>query len=290
MCPQCKAESGSPCSALAQAVDLHLVTHGGWVLGDPATLHEQLWTPSGPSKHLPAYSASAGDGDKQLQHVQPVGRERQKLACPLSTRRWPVPGGHGWRVVAGEAELCPGRCSRMRRSHLLLPKSLLLPGSPDKRCCGTAGSSPAAWLLSPGAVPSARYEPEPEPVSCFRGKWTLWFALLRLSRWCKLQSGCPHLPAGVHPALKAPQGSKGQSLTPNLSLIQSCLSRAAHFASFFSTAPSLSTLPAHPALLLRLAQGCSPRPLALGPGCVPAALPEPSAALRRLPAGTEQVN
>lgn len=219
LCPQCKAESVSPCPALTQAVDLRLVTHGGPVLGDPATLHEQLWTPSGPSKHPPAYSASqtgcAGDGDKQLQHVQPVGRGGHELACPLGTRRWPMPGGHGWRVVAGEAELCPGRCSKMRRSHLLLPKSLLLPSSPGKRCCGMAGSSPAAWLLSPWAVPSARYEPE--PVSRFRGKWTLWFALPRLSCWCKLQSRYPHLPAGVHPALKMPQGSKGQSLTPNSS-------------------------------------------------------------------------
>lgn len=151
MCPQCKAESVSPCPALAQAVDLHLVTHGGPVLGDPATLHEQFWTPSGPSKHPPAYSASqtgcAGDGDKQLQHVQPVGRGGHELACPLGTRRWPVPGGHGWRVVTGEAELCPGRCSKMRRSHLLLPKSLLLPSSPDKRM---AGSRPPGLCPQPG--------------------------------------------------------------------------------------------------------------------------------------------
>lgn len=68
-CPWCEAELGSPCPALAQAVGLPLVTH--WVLGDPATLHEQLWTPSGPSEHPPAHSASqtgrAGDGDEQLQ-------------------------------------------------------------------------------------------------------------------------------------------------------------------------------------------------------------------------------
>lgn len=59
---------------------------------------------------------------------------------------------------------------------------------------------------------------------CFRGKGTQCFALPRLSCWCKLQSRCPHLPAEIHPALKVPRGSKGQSRSPNPSLIQSCLS------------------------------------------------------------------
>lgn len=128
-CPWCKAESGSPCPALAQA-------HGGWVLGDPATLQEHLWTPSGPSKQPPAHSASqagcSGDGDKQLQHLQPVGREGHEPVCPRGTQRWLDPGEHGWRVLAGEA----GRCSKMRRFSLLLPKSLLLSSSPQSAAMG----------------------------------------------------------------------------------------------------------------------------------------------------------
>lgn len=181
-------EMDCPSPALAQGVDLHLVTHGGWVLGDAATLCEQLWTPSGPSNHSPAHSASqtgcSGDGDAQLQRMQPVGREGHQPVCPQGSQRQLVPGemdGEWW-----QERLSSALGDALRRGGALCScqNPCSSPAQQTSCCCGMGGSGPAAWLLCPWAVPSARGEPE--PVFCFPGKWTLWFASPRLSSWCQL--------------------------------------------------------------------------------------------------------
>lgn len=84
---------------------------------------------------------------------------------PEQSWRWAGSGEHGWRAVAGEAELCRGRCSLRRRCPLLLPELLLFASLPGKLCAVGWGSDHGQpWVLYPGAVPPARYEPGPQAV------------------------------------------------------------------------------------------------------------------------------
>lgn len=155
----------------------------------------------------------------------------------------------------------------MRRSPLLLPKSLLLPSSPDKPCCGMASRGPAAL-----------------PLGCALGQVHTRTCVLLLRQvdtvLCIAQAQLlvqtsvqvPPPSCRGPPSAEGAPGQQGSVPQPE-PITHSELPEQAQFASLLcSTAPSLSTLPAHPILLLPGSELQSPSPLP-GPGLCPSRPP-----------------
>lgn len=127
---------------LAQCLATHgtrsLVPQSPCMSSLPCTLG--LWVPN--AHHAPQASPRRvpvlGVGDSSSSACSLWGGKERSQIVPRDSESSAgdglVPGEHGWREVAGEAELCRGRCSSRRRCPLLLPKLLLFASSPGKLC------------------------------------------------------------------------------------------------------------------------------------------------------------
>lgn len=166
---------------------------------------------------------------------------------------------------------------------MLLPKSLLLSSSPDKHCCGTAGGVQQPGCSASGLCPQPGINQtcvlllkQVDTVVCIVQAQLLVQTLVQVPppscRGPPSAEGAP----GQQGSVSYPEPIAHSELPEQLS---------SHPCSAPPLRPSPPSLPNPPCC--SLARGCSPRPLAPGRGCVPAA---PRAALRRLPAGTKQVN